>query len=153
MYFGQLLSGLSLIVGFLKNFGIVIVFSWLFQQLKVDKACNAPKLLLDWDGLLLKGKVFWLILFNTENKRRNGNCQDSIFVLLSGLILKTCLCCHHCPKSGFNYLADGYFSEVWRHEHLGLKLNLGMDKPDNDVAVATWQRCCCGYLCPKSGLN
>ena len=26
MYFGQLLSGLSLIVGFSKNFGIVIVF-------------------------------------------------------------------------------------------------------------------------------
>ena len=27
MYFGQLLSGLSLIVGFFKNFGTVIVFS------------------------------------------------------------------------------------------------------------------------------
>ena len=31
VYFGQLLSGLSLIVGFFKNFEIVIVFSWLFQ--------------------------------------------------------------------------------------------------------------------------
>ena len=30
VYLGQLLSGLSLIVGFFKNFGIVIVFSWLF---------------------------------------------------------------------------------------------------------------------------
>ena len=31
VYFGQLLPGLSLIVGFFKNFGIVIVFNWLFQ--------------------------------------------------------------------------------------------------------------------------
>ena len=31
MYFGQLLSGLSLIVEFFKNFGIVIVVSWLFS--------------------------------------------------------------------------------------------------------------------------
>ena len=31
VYFGQLLSGLSLIVGFFKNFGTVIVFSWLSQ--------------------------------------------------------------------------------------------------------------------------
>ena len=46
VYFGKLLSGLFLIVGFLKNFGIVIVFSWLFQQLKVDKARNTPLFLL-----------------------------------------------------------------------------------------------------------
>ena len=31
VYFGQLLSGLSLIVGFFKNFGIVIVFRWFFS--------------------------------------------------------------------------------------------------------------------------
>ena len=31
VYFGQLLSNLSLIVGLFKNFGIAIVFSWLFQ--------------------------------------------------------------------------------------------------------------------------
>ena len=31
-----------------------------------------------------------------------------------------------------------YFSEVWRHENLELKLNLGMNKPDNGVAVATF---------------
>ena len=36
VYLGQLLSRLSLIVGFFKNFGIVIVFSWLFQQLKPE---------------------------------------------------------------------------------------------------------------------
>ena len=58
LFFGQLLSGLSLTVGFLKNFGIVIVFSWLFQQLKVDKARNTPIFLLVRDVLLLKGKVF-----------------------------------------------------------------------------------------------
>ena len=102
VYFGQLLSGLSLIVGFFKNFGIVIVFSWLFQQLKMDKARNTPLFLLVWDGLLLKVKVFWLTLFNTEDKRRNGDCQDIIFVLLSGLILKTCLCCNLWPKSGLD---------------------------------------------------
>ena len=44
MCFGQLLSGLSLIVGFFKNFGMVIVFSWLFQQLRVDKARNTLSL-------------------------------------------------------------------------------------------------------------
>ena len=42
VYFEQLLSGLSLIVGFFKNSGIVIVFRWLFQKLEVDKARNAP---------------------------------------------------------------------------------------------------------------
>ena len=46
VYFPQLLSGLSFIVGFFKNFGIVIVFSWLFQLPKVDKARNAPIFLL-----------------------------------------------------------------------------------------------------------
>ena len=40
------MSGLPLIVSFFKNFGIVIVFSWLFQQLKVDKARNPPIFLL-----------------------------------------------------------------------------------------------------------
>ena len=38
-----------------------------------------------------------------------------------------------------------YFSEVCRHENLGLKLNLGMDRPDNGVAVTTSVK--------KSGLN
>ena len=46
VYFGQVLSGLSLTVGFFKNFGIVIVLSWLFQELKVDKARNTPIFLL-----------------------------------------------------------------------------------------------------------
>ena len=66
---------------------------------------------------MLKGKVFWLILFNTEEKPRNGDSLDSTFVLLIGLIMKTYLCYHLCPKSGLNYL--------------GLK-------PDNSVAVATF---------------
>ena len=80
VYFGQLLSGLSLIVGFFKNFGIVIVFySWRFQWRKADKARNAPIFLLISDGLLLIGKVSWLILFNTEDKPRNGDSQDIIF--------------------------------------------------------------------------
>ena len=52
---------------------------------------------------------FWRILFDMENKHRDGDSQDIIFVLLSGLILKTCLCCQHCPKSGCSYLADGLF--------------------------------------------
>ena len=44
---GQLLSGLSFkIVGFFKNFETVIVSGWLFQQLKLDKARNAPIFLL-----------------------------------------------------------------------------------------------------------
>ena len=55
---------------------------------------------LRWPTVVLKGKVFWLILFNTEDKRRNGDSQDIIFVLLSGLILKTWVYCHLCPKSG-----------------------------------------------------
>ena len=104
MFFGQLLSGLSLTVGFLKNFGIVIVFSWLFQQLKVDKARNTPIFLLVRDVLLLKGKVFWLILFNTEDKPRNGDSLDITFVLLIGLIMKTYPCYHLFPKSELNYL-------------------------------------------------
>ena len=79
VYFGQLLSGLSLIVGFFKNFGTVIVCSWRFQWRKVDKARNAPIFLLISDGPLLIGKVFWLILFNTEDKPRNGDSQDIIF--------------------------------------------------------------------------
>ena len=45
----------------------------------MDKARNAPVFLLVLDGLLLKGKIFWLILFNTEDKHRNGDSQDIIF--------------------------------------------------------------------------
>ena len=30
-----------------------------------------------------------------------------------------------------------YFSEVWRHEDLGLKTDVRLDRPDNGVAVAT----------------
>ena len=56
---------------------------------------------------------FWLTLFNTEDKRRNGDSMDITFVLLIGLIMKTYLC----PKSELNYL--------------GLS-------PDNGVAVATF---------------
>ena len=79
-------------------------------------------------------KFFWLILFNTENKRRNGSSQDIIFVLLNGLILKTCLCCHLCPKIGLNY-PSGWFISLKSEETktLGLKQNLGVDKLDNGV--------------------
>ena len=107
VYFGQLRSGLSLTVGFFKNFGIIM---------KVDKARNTPIFLLVLDGLLLKGKAFWLILFNMEDKPRNGDSLDITFVLLIGFIMKTYLCYHLCPKSGLNCL--------------GLQ-------PDNGVAVAT----------------
>ena len=45
---------------------------------------------------------FLAYFMNTEDKRRNGDSQDIIFVLLSGLILKTWLCCHLCPESGLS---------------------------------------------------
>ena len=62
-----------------------------------------------------KGKVFWLTSFNTEDKRRNGDSRD-IIIQLSGLILKTCLCCHFCPKSGLiteNSLPLPHLSKSW----------------------------------------
>ena len=79
-----------------------------------------------------------LILFNTEDKRGNGGSQDIIFVQLSGLILETCLCCHLCPKLGLNY-PSGWFISLKSEDTktLSLKLNLGMDKLDNGVAVGT----------------
>ena len=52
-----------------------------------------------------------------EDKPRNGDSVDITFVLLIGLIMKTYLCYHFCPKSGLNYL--------------GLY-------PDTGVAVATY---------------
>ena len=78
------------------------------------------------------------MLSNTEDKRRNGGSQDIIFVLLSGLILRTCLCCHLRPKIGLNY-PSGWFISLKSEDTktLGLKLNLGMDKLDNGVAVGT----------------
>ena len=87
----------------------------------------------------MKGKAFKKFLkFNTEDKRRNGGSQYITFVLLSGLILKTCLCCHLCPKIGLNY-PGGWFISLKSKDTktLGLKVNLGMDKLDNGVVVAT----------------
>ena len=85
---------LSLPVGFFKNSGIVIVFSWLFQKLATLQYFAG----LRWPTV--ERQIFWIILFNTEDKRKNGESQDIICVLLSGLILKTWVCCHLCPKSG-----------------------------------------------------
>ena len=81
---------------------------------------------------------FWLILFNTKNKRRNGDSQDIIFVLLSGLILKICLCLHHCPKSGLKLFSRWFISLKFEDTNaLGL----------NWIWIwKTWQRCCCNYL-------
>ena len=45
VYFGQLLSGLSLTVGFFKNFGIVIVFSWLFSIAKGGQSSQHSNIL------------------------------------------------------------------------------------------------------------
>ena len=89
---------------------------------------------LRWPTPLLKGKVFWFTLLNTEDRRRNGDSQDIISVLLSGLILKTYLCCHLCPKSGLNYPSRWFISlKSEDTKKSGLKLNLGLDKPDNGV--------------------
>ena len=43
-----------------------------------------------------------------------------------------------CPKIGLNYLS-GWFISLKSEDMktLGLKLNLGMDKPDSGVAVGT----------------
>ena len=65
MYLGLLLSGLSLIVGFFKNFGIVIVFSIAEGG---QSSQHAP--IFCWSEMVT---VFWLTLFNTEDKRRNGD--------------------------------------------------------------------------------
>ena len=111
--------------GFFKNFGIVIVCCCLFQQLKVDKACNTPIFFLVWDGLLLKGKVFFLTLFNTEDKHIKGDSQAIMFVVLSGIILKTCLSCHLYPKRRLNYPSRWFISlKSEDTKTLGLKLNI-----------------------------
>ena len=178
LYFGQLLSGLSLIVGFFKNSGIVIIFSWVFQYLEVDKARNAPIFLLVWDGLLGQRFLGFFSIRKTNVETatlktlslsywvglfwKHGSVATSVQEV--GLFLKTRLCCHLCLESGlisensplfpplsrkwvsfwkvtsvatslFKQMV--YFSEVWRHENLGFKLNLGTDKLDNDVAAAT----------------
>ena len=46
----------------------------------------------------------FLAYFSQEDKPRNGDSLDITFVLLIGLIMKTYLCYHLCPKSGLNYL-------------------------------------------------
>ena len=104
MYFGQLLSGLSLIVGFFKNFEIVIVFSRLFSKTEGGQSSQHSNILAGLRWPTVERQSFWLILCNTEDKPRNGDSLDIIFVLLIGLIMKTYLCYHLCPKSGFNYL-------------------------------------------------
>ena len=53
-------------MGFFKNFGIVIVFSWLFQYLKVGKARNTPmrrgkrRVI---SGELFQSELFWRVIF------------------------------------------------------------------------------------------
>ena len=86
--------------GISKKFLGLLSFLLAFLMVEGGQSSQHSIFLLVWDGLLLKVKVFWLTLFNTKDKRRNSDSQDIIFVLLSGLILKTCPCCHHCPKSG-----------------------------------------------------
>ena len=101
VYFRQLLSGLSLIVGFPKNFGIVILFTWLSQQFKVDKTENTP--IFYWFEMTYcsKSKVFWLtsyVICKTKVETTTLKTYHIIVPdLLNGLILKTCLCCHLCP--------------------------------------------------------
>ena len=142
VYFGQLLSGLSLTVSFFKNFGIVIVFSYFlvvfFNSQRWTKLATLQYFCwLRWPAVE-RQSFFWFILLNTEDKRRNGGSQDIIFVLQGGLILKTCLCCHLCPKIGLNYPSRWFISlKSEDTKILGLKLNLGMDKLDNGVAVGT----------------
>ena len=81
----------------------------------------------------------WLLSFNMELKRGNGDSQDITFALLNGLILETCLCYHLCPKSelisenpasvatsvqkvGLIILADGLFLKFEDTKTLSLKL-------------------------------
>ena len=83
MYFGQLLSDLPFIAGlaFSKAQGgqssqhcnIFAGLRWPIVERQSSLACTS---------------------FNMEEKRKNGDSQDLTFVLLGGLILKTCLCYH-----------------------------------------------------------
>ena len=135
VYSGQLLSGLSLIVGFFKNFGIVIVFSWLFSSWRWTKLAMLQYFCagLRWRTVERQSFLAYFIQY-TEDKRRNGDFEDIIFVLLSGLILKAWLCCHLCPKSGLIFENSPLLLPMSRKWTYFLKTRL-----------------CC-HLCPESGL-
>ena len=123
MYFGQLLPGLSLIVGFFKNFGIVLsllagffnswasswgwtklatlqYFCW-FEMAHCWKAkffglfYSIRKTNVETATLKTLSLSYWVGLFWKHASVATSVQKVGLF------LLKTCLCYHLCPKSGF----------------------------------------------------
>ena len=122
----------------------ITVFNWLLNSWRCTKLATLQYFCLGWDGLLLKGKDFWLILFNTEDKHRNG---DSL-----------------CPTD-WAYLENMTLlpplSRKWANSpvlpHLSRKLAYFWKLPLLPPPCRTWayfwkKTRLCYHLCPESGL-
>ena len=109
----------------------------------MDKARSAPIFLLVWDGLLLKGKVFWLILFNTEDKPRNGDSQNIIFSYWVGLFWKHASVATSVQKVGQLSSVATSVQKVGQLSSVATSVQ--------KVGLFLKTRLCC-HLCPESGL-
>ena len=140
MYLGLLLSGLSLIVGFFKNFGIVIVFS-IAEGGQSSQHSNI------FAGL--RWSQFFGLLYSIQKTNVETGTH---YCLTEWHILKTCFSCHLCLKSGLVSEKSPLLPHTSRKWAYFCKL-ASVATSVQKVGLFLPKTCICCHFCPESGLN